>query len=60
MSHLATWGFIVVAPTSQGGFSPNHSASADDLNAALTWTVAQDTAGAAAQNDPQVTFEGVR
>ncbi|QLQ39662.1 alpha/beta hydrolase family protein [Micromonospora robiginosa] len=43
LSHLATWGFIVVAPTSQGGLSPNHSAFADDLNAALTWTVAQDT-----------------
>ncbi|MFC4145637.1 alpha/beta hydrolase family protein [Micromonospora mangrovi] len=43
MSHLATWGFIVVAPTSQGGFSPDHSAFADDLNAALTWTVTQDT-----------------
>ena len=43
MSHLATWGFIVIAPTSQGGFSPDHSAFADDLNAALTWAVAQDT-----------------
>lgn len=43
MSHLATWGLIVIAPTSQGGFSPNHSAFADDLNAALTWAVAQDT-----------------
>ncbi|WP_433390948.1 alpha/beta hydrolase family protein [Micromonospora sp. KLBMP9576] len=44
MSHLATWGFIVVAPTSQGGLLPNHGAFADDLNAALTWAVAQDTA----------------
>lgn len=43
MSHLATWGFIVVAPTSQGGLLPNHGAFADDLNAALTWAVAQDT-----------------
>ncbi|SBT52879.1 alpha/beta hydrolase family protein [Micromonospora auratinigra] len=43
LSHLSTWGFIVIAPTSQGGFSPDHSAFADDLNAALTWAVAQDT-----------------
>ena len=43
LGHLASWGFIVLAPTSQGGFSPNHGAFADDLNAALTWTVAQDT-----------------
>ncbi|MEH0981024.1 alpha/beta hydrolase family protein [Micromonospora sp. CPCC 205556] len=43
LGHLASWGFIVLAPTSQGGLSPSHSAFADDLNAALTWTVAQDT-----------------
>jgi dienelactone hydrolase len=43
MAHLATWGFIVVAPGSQGGFSPDHSAFADDLNAALTWLVTQNT-----------------
>ncbi|MFG1829855.1 alpha/beta hydrolase family protein [Micromonospora chersina] len=43
LSHLATWGFIVIAPSSQGGFSPDHSAFANDLNAALTWAAAQDT-----------------
>ncbi|MEV1144179.1 alpha/beta hydrolase [Micromonospora sp. NPDC049799] len=43
LAHLASWGFIVIAPGSQGGFSPSHSAFADDLNAALTWAVAQDT-----------------
>ncbi|MEH0818668.1 MULTISPECIES: alpha/beta hydrolase family protein [unclassified Micromonospora] len=43
LGHLASWGFIVLAPTSQGGLSPSHSAFADDLNAALTWAVAQDT-----------------
>lgn len=43
LSHLATWGFIVIAPGSQGGFAPDHSAFADDLNAALTWAAAQDT-----------------
>jgi dienelactone hydrolase len=44
LSHLASWGFIVAAPTSQGGLSPNHSAFADDLNATLAWFVAQDAA----------------
>lgn len=43
MSHLASWGFIVAAPTSQGGLLPSHGAFADDLNAQLTWLVAQDT-----------------
>lgn len=43
MGHLATWGFIVIAPTSQGSMFPDHSAFADDLNAGLTWITAQDT-----------------
>ncbi|MFI7602371.1 alpha/beta hydrolase family protein [Actinoplanes sp. NPDC049681] len=43
LSHLASWGYIVAAPTSQGGLSPSHSAFADDLNATLTWFVVQDT-----------------
>ncbi|MEU7903551.1 chlorophyllase/cutinase-like alpha/beta fold protein [Actinoplanes sp. NPDC049118] len=43
LTHLASWGYVVAAPTSQGGLSPNHSAFADDLNATLTWFVAQDT-----------------
>jgi predicted dienelactone hydrolase len=43
MSHLASHGFIVAAPTSQGSLFPSHGAFADDLNAALTWLVAQDT-----------------
>ncbi|GAA1532914.1 dienelactone hydrolase [Actinomadura kijaniata] len=42
-SHLASWGLIVVAPKSQGGLFPSHSAFALDLNAALSWAVAQDT-----------------
>lgn len=45
-NHLASWGFVVVVPTTQGGLSPSHSAFADDLNTGLTWLVAQDgTAG---------------
>lgn len=43
LSHLASWGFVVAAPTSQGSLFPSHSAFADDLNAQLTWLVAQDT-----------------
>jgi len=43
MSHLASWGFIVAAPNTNTGFNANHSAFADDLNASLTWLVAQDT-----------------
>ncbi|MFD4638267.1 alpha/beta hydrolase family protein [Lentzea sp. NPDC058436] len=42
-NHLASWGFVVVVPTTQGGLSPNHGTFADDLNTGLTWLVAQDT-----------------
>jgi predicted dienelactone hydrolase len=43
MGHLASWGLVVIAPRSQGGLFPNHGAFADDLNAALTWMVGQNT-----------------
>ncbi|WP_394618580.1 alpha/beta hydrolase family protein [Lentzea sp. JNUCC 0626] len=42
-NHLASWGFVVVVPTTQGGLSPNHGTFADDLNTGLSWLVAQDT-----------------
>ncbi|MGI5498905.1 alpha/beta hydrolase family protein [Lentzea sp. CA-135723] len=42
-NHLASWGFVVVVPTTQGGLSPDHGTFADDLNTGLTWLVAQDT-----------------
>lgn len=42
LRHLASWGFIVGATTSQGGLFPSHSAFADDLNATLSYLVAQD------------------
>ncbi|MBB5873391.1 putative dienelactone hydrolase [Allocatelliglobosispora scoriae] len=46
LTHLSSWGFVVAAPTSQGGLFPSHGAFADDLNAQLAWLVAQDaTAG---------------
>ncbi|MBG0827764.1 alpha/beta hydrolase [Planomonospora sp. ID67723] len=43
--HWASWGMITIMPASQGGLFPSHGAFADDLNAALTWMVQQDTAG---------------
>ncbi|MFF4650782.1 alpha/beta hydrolase family protein [Streptomyces sp. NPDC001380] len=44
LQQYASWGFIAVAPKSQGGLFPSHSAFADDLNAALAWITAQNTA----------------
>ncbi|MFE5138940.1 alpha/beta hydrolase family protein [Streptomyces fagopyri] len=44
LKHYASWGFIAVAPKSQGGLFPSHSGFADDLNASLTWLTAQNTA----------------
>ncbi|MFE1444457.1 alpha/beta hydrolase family protein [Streptomyces sp. NPDC058739] len=43
LRHYASWGFITVVPKSQGGLFPNHSAFADDLNAALTWLTTQNS-----------------
>ena len=37
LSHLASWGFIVIAPSSESGLFPNHSRFADDLRDSLTW-----------------------
>jgi predicted dienelactone hydrolase len=37
LSHWASWGFVVIAPTSQGGLFPDHSTFAEDLRASLTW-----------------------
>jgi dienelactone hydrolase len=44
-SHIATWGFIVVLPETQGSLLPSHSAFADDLVSALDWFAAQGAAG---------------
>ncbi|MFD0593191.1 dienelactone hydrolase family protein [Catellatospora coxensis] len=55
MQHLASWGFVVAAPTSQGSLFPSHSAFADDLNAQLTWLVAQDTTAGSRFNAHVVT-----
>ena len=37
LEHLASWGFIVIAPSSESGLFPNHSQFADDLRDCLTW-----------------------
>ena len=37
LSHLATWGVIVIASESQQGFAPNHSQFAVDIRECLTW-----------------------
>ncbi|MFG2867503.1 alpha/beta hydrolase [Streptomyces sp. NPDC048338] len=43
LRHYASWGFIAVAPKSQGGIAPSHTGFADDLNAALTWLTTQNS-----------------
>lgn len=43
LRHWSGWGFITVAPKSQGGLFPSHTAFADDLNAALTWLTSQNS-----------------
>lgn len=41
LAHLASWGFIVIAPTSESGLFPDHSRFADDLRDCLTWLTAE-------------------
>lgn len=46
LAHLASWGFIAIATTSQGGFFPSHSAFAADMRDCLTFLAQQSgTAG---------------
>ena len=46
LSHLASWGFIAIATTSQGGLFPSHSAFAADMRDCLTFLSQQSgTAG---------------
>jgi dienelactone hydrolase len=42
LQHLATWGYFVIATTTQGGLSPSHQAMADDMRHCLTWLEQQD------------------
>ncbi|GIH02344.1 dienelactone hydrolase [Rhizocola hellebori] len=42
VKHLASWGFIVGLPNTQTGLSVNHGTFADEMNASLSYLVAQD------------------
>ncbi|WP_240800703.1 alpha/beta hydrolase [Streptomyces sp. ICN441] len=42
LRHYASWGFVAVAPKSQGGLFPSHSGFADDLAASLSWLTTQN------------------
>jgi dienelactone hydrolase len=42
LEHLATHGYVVIAPRSAGGLLPDHSAFAEDLSCALTWLEANN------------------
>jgi pimeloyl-ACP methyl ester carboxylesterase len=42
LAHLASWGFVVVAPRSGGELFPSHAAFGADLAGAARWLVAQD------------------
>ncbi|QOJ00227.1 MAG: dienelactone hydrolase family protein [Phycisphaeraceae bacterium] len=37
LEHLASWGFLAIASTSEGGFFPSHARFASDLSRCLTW-----------------------
>lgn len=37
LAHLASWGFVVIAPDTQTGFAPSHGQFALDLRTCLAW-----------------------
>lgn len=41
--HLASWGFVVLLPQTQGSIAPSHSAFADDLVSSLNWMASQNS-----------------
>ena len=43
-SHLASWGFVVALPQTQGGLFPSHPALAADMVSTLDWLAAQSGA----------------
>lgn len=47
LQHLATWGYLVIAPESEGGLFPSHANFAADLRHALTHLEQQHTQPAA-------------
>ncbi|HRP64081.1 MAG TPA: hypothetical protein PK400_12350, partial [Phycisphaerales bacterium] len=42
LEHLATWGYFVIATTTQGGLFPNHSALAADMSHCLAYLEQQN------------------
>jgi len=40
-SHLASWGFVVILPQTQGSLFPSHAALAADMLSSLDWLAAQ-------------------
>jgi len=52
LEHLATWGFLVVAPESALGLFPNHRRFADDLRSSMDHMTAEN-------DDPESRFFGV-
>lgn len=42
LEHLATWGYFVIATTTQGGLFPSHSALAADMSHCLTYLEQQN------------------
>jgi len=40
-AHLASWGFVVLLPQTQGSLFPSHAAFAADLRSSLDWMAAQ-------------------
>jgi dienelactone hydrolase len=45
LSHVATWGYFVVAPQSASGLFPDHERFAEDLGHGLTWLQQQNGDG---------------
>jgi dienelactone hydrolase len=46
LEHLATWGYVTIAPASHAGLTPDHAAFAADLRQSLDWLLAQSADGA--------------
>lgn len=42
LAHMASWGFIVIAPDTQTGFSPSHGQFALDMRTCIDWLVQEN------------------
>lgn len=43
LRHLASWGYVTIAPASHAGLTPDHAAFAADLYQSLDWLVARSS-----------------